>query len=99
MPRITWSPEAVADLDAIHAFIARDSEFCADEFIERLLAAVRKIPDFPLSGRRVPEAPDQRYREKVVGNYRIIYRALPDRIEIVTIWHGARLLRLPPDDQ
>ncbi len=37
------------------------------------------------------EAPD--LRERVVGHYRVIYRTKPDAVEIVTIIHGARLLR------
>jgi len=33
-------------------------------------------------------------REIVRGNYRIVYRLRPDTIEVVTVFHGARLLRL-----
>ncbi|GAG86026.1 unnamed protein product [marine sediment metagenome] len=32
-------------------------------------------------------------RERILGNYRIIYRLKKDAVEIVTIIHGARLLR------
>jgi plasmid stabilization system protein ParE len=28
------------------------------------------------------------------GNYRIVYRVRPDLVEIVTVFHGARLFRL-----
>jgi plasmid stabilization system protein ParE len=31
-------------------------------------------------------------REAYEGRYRMIYRVLPDRIDILTVRHGARLL-------
>jgi len=31
-------------------------------------------------------------REIILGNYRVIYRITPDEVEILTIYHGARLL-------
>jgi len=33
-------------------------------------------------------------REIVQGNYRIVYRLRADTIEVVTVFFGARLLRL-----
>ncbi len=33
-------------------------------------------------------------REVIHGNYRIVYRVQPDLVEIVTVFHGARLFRL-----
>jgi toxin ParE1/3/4 len=41
----------------------------------------------------VPELGRKDIREIIHGNYRIIYRVLPGEVEILTIHHGARLLR------
>lgn len=46
------------------------------------------------SGRIVPEVGDAALREIVHGNYRIVYRLTREAVEIVTVHHGARLLRL-----
>ena len=44
-------------------------------------------------GRQVPERGDARYREKIVYSYRLIDRAVsPERIEVLAVIHGARLL-------
>jgi len=48
---------------------------------------------------------DERYRELIVRPYRIIYRVFDDRVEIIAVVHGARLLeraiasRLPRQDR
>jgi plasmid stabilization system protein ParE len=38
----------------------------------------------------VPEAQDENIRELLYQNYRIIYRIMGERIEILTIVHGSR---------
>ena len=43
-------------------------------------------------GRAVPEFNDEVIREVIVGNYRVIYRVRADAVEILTVFHGARLL-------
>jgi plasmid stabilization system protein ParE len=35
---------------------------------------------------------DENLRERIYGNYRIIYRIKPETIEIAAICHGSRLL-------
>lgn len=48
--------------------------------------------DLPRSGRVVPELGRDDIREIFVQSYRIIYRARPDTVEILTVHHGARVL-------
>ena len=57
-----------------------------------VLAAVERVGNFPQSGRVVPDAHDFSLREVLLGNYRIIYRARGDLVEVLTVYHGARLL-------
>lgn len=92
MTRLEWTEPAVFDLDNIHAYIARDSAEYADAFIERLILSAERLESFPASGRVVPEAKDQRVREVVVENYRIIYRLKKGMIQILAVLHGARNL-------
>ncbi len=40
------------------------------------------------------ELGDASIREVIHGNYRIVYRLTHDVVEIATVFHGARLLRL-----
>ena len=93
--RIDWTPYAQADLVAIHDYIAQDSPLEAMRVVNRLIGRVRQLRTFARSGRVVPEAQDDAVRELIQTPYRVIYRVLPKRIEILTVMHGARLLRWP----
>jgi toxin ParE1/3/4 len=90
--RIDWSPEAVEDVEAIAEYIARDSEMYAKSLVSTILDSVKHLSSFPRIGRRVPEIADESIRELFVYNYRLIYRILDDRILIVAVIHGKRLL-------
>ena len=94
MIRIVWSPLAIDDVEAIRAYVTRDSADSADLLVERLVAAVERLEVHPLSGRAVPEVGDDTLREVIHGSYRIVYRVRSDLVEIVTVFHGARLFRL-----
>ncbi|HEY6323702.1 MAG TPA: type II toxin-antitoxin system RelE/ParE family toxin [Thermoanaerobaculia bacterium] len=89
--KVAWSEPAVADLVAIHDYIARDSPRYAQRFVERLIAAAEPLESFPDLGRIVPEG-DGRHRELLVRSYRIIYRVEGQEILIVTVVHGSRNL-------
>jgi len=92
--RLVWAPQAIEDVEAIQAYVARDSPHYADLVVERIVAAVARLENYPLSGRVVPEVADQSLREVIHASYRIVYRLRPDVVEILTVFHGARLLRL-----
>jgi toxin ParE1/3/4 len=53
---------------------------------------VDSIKEFPNSGRVVPEYNNKALREKILNNYRIVYRVKDEYIEIVVITHCSKLL-------
>jgi len=53
----------------------------------------KSLSQFPESGRIVPEIDDPEIRERFVYSYRVIYRVETDRLLIVAVVHGRRLLR------
>jgi hypothetical protein len=61
-------------------------------FAKRVIKIIKSIPGSPRLGRIVPEYNDDNLRERIYGNYRIIYRIKPETIEIAAICHGSRLL-------
>lgn len=91
--RVIWSPEAVADLTEIRAYIARDSDAYAAALMERVLSAVERMADFPGMGGHVPEIDDDAIRELIVGPYRVIYRVQAEAVHLAAVVHGARDLR------
>jgi addiction module RelE/StbE family toxin len=91
---VRWTEQAADDLSAICQFIGRDSPAAARSFAERVIETVELLENFPLSGRQVPELDDIELREVILGSYRLIYRFVgDDRLEVITIHHGARRLR------
>ena len=92
MVKLIWSPRAIKDLEGICEYIGKDSEYYAKFFAQKIVAMIEKIPEFPEIGRIVPEYNQSNLRERILRNYRIVYRLKPELVEIVTIFHGAKLL-------
>ncbi len=90
--KIKWSPRAASNLEEICTYIGKDSEYYSLLFARKIINIVKAIPQFPKSGRIVPEYKDDSLREKIYGNYRIVYRLKEDIVEIVAICHGSRSL-------
>ena len=90
--KIVWSPEAIEDLESIVEYIARDSEFYARAVVTKILEVSRSIKDYPLIGRVVPEVGDEKIRERFIYSYRLVYRIEEERVLIIAIIHGKRLL-------
>jgi len=89
---IRWSPRAASHLEQICEYISRDSETYARISAERVLSIVESIASFPKIGRVVPEYNDPSLRERIYGNYRIVYRLKDRVVEIAAICHGAQPL-------
>jgi len=65
--QVLWAPQAIQDVEAIRAHVARDSTHYADLVVERIVAAVERLKDNPRSGRIVPELGDESIREVIHG--------------------------------
>lgn len=89
---VSWTGNAISHLIAIYDYIARDSPFYAQGMIDRITRKTQQIGEFPRSGRVVPEYVQDDLREVIEKPYRIIYRILPDRIDVVAVVHGAQIL-------
>jgi toxin ParE1/3/4 len=90
--KVVWSPEAIEDLESIAEYIGRDSEFYAKAVVTKVLETGRSIRDFPWIGRIVPEIEDGNIRERFVYSYRVVYQVEPNRILVIAVIHGKRLL-------
>ena len=92
MAEIIWSPQSIHDLESIKSFVASDSPHYAGLVVQRLVAAVDRLMMFPNSGRIVPEFGDSAMREILWRNYRLVYRLVGENVDVVTVFHGDRLL-------
>lgn len=89
---VVWSPGAVEDLEAIAAYVSRDSASYARAVVSKILGSSRTLVDFPRAGRVVPEVGDETLRERFVYSYRVIYRVRRSDVRILAVVHGRRLL-------
>jgi toxin ParE1/3/4 len=94
MAKIKWSKDSLEDLKEICHFIALDSPFYAALMKDRVVEMVEHLELFPEMGRHVPESDNPSVRELIFKNYRIIYQIKEGFLEIITILHGSRLLKL-----
>jgi toxin ParE1/3/4 len=88
--KVEWSPKALQDVEAIAAYIAKDSRFYSAAVVNRMVTATNKLCAYPFRGRIVPEANQESIREIFVYDYRIIYQIRPPIVIIATVIHGSR---------
>lgn len=89
---IEWTANAIKQLNGIHDYIAKDSEFFAKRMVDRLTSRSVQIHDHPHSGEVVPEFGDETIREVIEGPCRVIYRVDADTLYVLSVIHGARML-------
>jgi addiction module RelE/StbE family toxin len=95
MASLNWTELSIDDLNNIAEFISKDSVKYAVIQIRRIRERVRLNKTQPFSGRIVPETNNEFIRELILGNYRIIYKIISEeRIDILTVHHSAKLLRI-----
>ena len=92
MSMVQWMPSALADLQSVREYIARDSVFYANKFVDEAFDATEKLKIFPEMGRVVPELGIQSVREIFYGSYRIVYELINGEAMIIAVIHGKRLL-------
>jgi toxin ParE1/3/4 len=89
---VFWTETAIRHLSSIRTYIEQTSPTYAKRLVDRITARSQQIAAFPNSGRIVPEFDNDRVREIIEGNYRIIYTFQGNQIEILAVLHGAQQL-------
>lgn len=89
---LIWSPIARLDVRGLRAYISESDPIAARQFVRQIFRAVEHLPDFPESGRIVPEFNRPDLREIIRRPCRIVYRVKHEQrvIEIARVWHAAR---------
>jgi len=90
--KLEWSEEALEDIESIVTYIEKDSPTYAKSVVSKFFEKVEILQEFSELGRKVPEFNDTSIREIFVYSYRLIYKINEEKILIVAIVHGTRLL-------
>jgi toxin ParE1/3/4 len=88
--KLFWTEPAIRDLRDLRDYIAADSDFHAADFIASIIIRAERLTAFPMIGRVVPEAQTENVREILYRSYRIIYRIVGERVDVLTVVHGSR---------
>lgn len=97
--RVEITPQAEADLDDCYRYIARDSQVNATRWWQRFYDVAERLAVWPEGCTLAPEneAVTFEVRQKIYGNYRILFTIAGERVVVLRIRHAARL-PLSPDD-
>lgn len=93
--KILFTPTARAQFLSAISYIRHDKPSAATRFRQRAEKSLKRLLEYPESGRSISEFPDLPYRELIVPPYRFFYRVKDDIVWIVAVWHGAQLAEEP----
>jgi toxin ParE1/3/4 len=94
--RVETNPAAEDDIRQTRDYIAADNPQAAQRWARDVERLINRLESFPFAHEVIPEAAELgvKYRHRLFGKYRIIYRVENDRVIILRVIHGARLLHL-----
>jgi addiction module RelE/StbE family toxin len=90
--KVFWTPDAKLRLREIEAYIAKNSPTAGRDMAIRLIRRSLELEHPPLLGKRLTRYAQADIRELLERPYRLIYRVMADRIEIVTVMHHRQLM-------
>jgi toxin ParE1/3/4 len=87
---IIFSPQAIADLESVVRFIARDNPEAALRLGDALIDRVAILRDFPELGSKYPKRPG--IRKLVSRPYLVFYRYRKNEnaVDVLRYWHGSQ---------
>jgi len=94
--KVQFTPSARTQFLSALSYIRRDKPSAAVNFRKRTEKILRRLEDFPESGRIIPEFQELPYREVIISPYRFFYKIKVDVVWIVAVWHGAQLSKESP---
>ena len=85
--KLRYERGALADLDEILSYIARENREAATRLAARVEEAARRIAENPFLGEATRKSSFRRFP---IGNYLIVYEVTPEEVVVHYVRHGAR---------
>jgi plasmid stabilization system protein ParE len=90
VPEIKWLPEAIADIERLHAFLHEKSPGAASRAAKAILEGANFLKSTPGAGRLMP---DESGRKELIlpfgsGAYVLRYMLEEDSVVIIRVWHS-----------
>lgn len=80
------------------AYVKKENPSAALLLRKKCEEGLKRLQDFPESGRLIPEFRDLPFREVIIDPYRFFYRIKEQTVWIVAVWHQAQIEHPPHDD-
>ncbi len=90
MARLIWTESVLRQLEEQADYVALENPAAARAIVQTVFNRVEQLKTFPESGRVPPEVPDSRYRELIIGTYRLFYRIDGDSVLLVYFMRAQR---------
>lgn len=84
---LRWTRSAYADLKRIHEFLDTVDPVAAAGAVQAILARVRRIPQQPRLGERLPGFEDREVRRVLVRKYEIRYEITDRHLVVLRVFH------------
>lgn len=88
--KVVFTDDALRDLDEILQYISKNYPSVYGPFEKRLRTIVTRIGAWPKSAQEVFQRPGIRSVPFIRYPYKIFYRVLTDRVEVLHVHHSAR---------
>ncbi len=93
---ITFAASAIGDLEELQAYYAGEgAPDVGVRLTDEIISLIEHLSAHPRSGRVVPEFQVEHLREVIFPPFRIVYRFEKNKVRIVRVWRGERLLKMP----
>ncbi len=93
--KVKFTPSARTQFLSALSYIRKDKPSAAINFRNGAEKILRRLEDFPESGRIIPELAELPYREVIISPYRFFYKIKNDVVWIVAVWHSAQIPKEP----
>ena len=93
MAQVIWTEPALDDLNKIAEYIALDKPSAAKWLVREVFRKIKRLENFPKSGRKPPELGKTRYREVIIPPCRVFYRIEDEKVLILYVMRSEKKLR------
>ena len=93
MAQVIWTDPALEDLNEVAEYIALDKLNAAKRLVREVFKKVKRLENFPKSGRKPPELDKTIYREIIIPPCRVFYRIEEEKVFILYVMRSERKLR------
>jgi plasmid stabilization system protein ParE len=84
---VKWTSKGNSDLVRLHEFLVSVNPKAAASAVRALVAAARRLPEYPRIGEKLEQYEQREVRRILVGDYEIRYEIRDSTIYILRLWH------------